>query len=103
VPQDGAGTTRAHGTGRGRHGEFAGNFYMGLYHLDRPLYGSVDGSARGSAGMGSAGVGAYRRLDVRCFEEREKAAALLHCTGSGVFNRYMQRGAAAGLDPRTSG
>ena len=48
-----------------------GNFYMGLYQLDANS--------------------AHRRLDIRCFEEREKGAALLHCTGSGVFNRYLQR------------
>ena len=28
---------------------------------------------------------------VRCFEEHERAAALLHCTGSGIFNRLLQR------------
>jgi hypothetical protein len=35
------------------------------------------------------------RVDIRCFEEHEEAAALLHCTGSGMFNRVVQRVALA--------
>ena len=56
--------------GSGKSGEFAGNFYMGLGRLDGGL---------------------HRRIDMRCFEEHERAAALLHCTGSGIFNRSLQR------------
>lgn len=41
------------------------------------------------------GAGMHRRIDLRCFEEREEAAALLHCTGSGIFNRQVQRVALA--------
>ena len=33
----------------------------------------------------------HRRIDLRCFAEREEAAALLHCTGSGDFNRFVSR------------
>ena len=58
----------------------AGNFYMGLCSLD-------DAPSSGGA--------LHRRIDVRCFEEREEAAALLHCTGSGIFNRQVQRVALA--------
>ena len=52
----------------------AGNFYMGIARL---------------------GGGTHRRIDLRCFEEHEEAAALLHCTGSGIFNRQVQRVALA--------
>ena len=57
--------------GSGKSGEFAGNFYMGICRC-------VPG-------------GAHRRIDMRTFEEHEEAAALLHCTGSGIFNRCLQR------------
>ena len=53
----------------------AGNFYMGLCKL------------------GESNV--HRRIDVRCFEEHEEAAALFHCTGSGIFIRQVQRVALA--------
>ena len=59
--------------GSGRSGELAGNFYMGIYR-------------HGPSGL-------HRRIDIRCFEEHEQAAALLHCTGSGQFNRVVQRAA----------
>ena len=39
--------------------------------------------------------GPHRRVDLRCFEEHEAAAATLHCTGSGIFNRLLQRVAIA--------
>ena len=39
--------------------------------------------------------GPHHRIDLRCFEEHEEAAALLHCTGSGEFNRVVQRVALA--------
>lgn len=61
--------------GSGKAGEFAGNFYMGICRC-------IPG-------------GAHRRIDLRCFEEHEEAAALLHCTGSGIFNRCLQRVAIA--------
>lgn len=51
-------------------GAFAGCFFMGLCKLDRP--GSF-----------------HRRVDIRMFYESGAGAALLHCTGSGDFNRKM--------------
>ena len=53
-----------------KKGAFAGNFYMGICRLDG---------------------GIHRRIDMRCFELHEEAPALLHCTGSGIFNRLVQR------------
>ena len=37
--------------------------------------------------------GIHRRIDVRCYPEHQEAAALLHFTGSGQFNRFMSRAA----------
>jgi DNA polymerase/3'-5' exonuclease PolX len=58
-----------------KSGAFAGNFYMGIFRLGQS--------------------GCHHRIDIRCFEEHEEAPALLHCTGSGIFNRVMQRVALA--------
>ena len=54
-------------------GAFAGGFYMGLCALP------------------GAAHSLHRRIDLRCFNQAEEAFALLHCTGSGDFNRYMSR------------
>ena len=58
----------------GDGGSFAGCFYMGILRLPGGL---------------------HRRIDLRCFDEEEEGAALLHCTGTDVFNRTLSRAANA--------